>query len=465
MEPTLRSGSTSQDMNVETHRPPLGALFRRLTADASSLLRQEVALARAELAENVHDMAHHLRSAAIGGAIALVGALVLVAFLVALLGDLFADLYWLAALLVGVLFVAVGGWLILRGVRRLRDDSLKPETTVQSLKETREWAKVQTAEFRHALRSDPAPAVRLSPQPPPAPSAHASARASTSRAKKAEGDNTPPDEKQGNLAQRIWHEIGEDDLPGQAAKLAYYAFLALPPTFMVLFGLTGFFGSAGAADWITEQLRQVLPGSASELIQTFVEQVVYDQAPGAFSFGLLLALWSASNIFMGLGDTLNTAYDIEEERSWIKRRAIAVGVMLVTVVLILGGGAFILAGPAIGDALGLSGVVDVLWTVLRWPLTLLLVVGAFWIMYYALPNRDQSAYKITLLKGAAAAAVLWLLATAAFRLYVANFSSYSESYGFLGAVIVLLLWLYITGLVVLIGGELNAELEERRGAA
>ena len=426
-------------------------------------MRQEVALARAELSENVHDMGRHLRSAAIGGAIAAVGALVLVAFLVALLGDLIADLYWLAALIVGVLLVGLGGWLIARGLRQFREDSLKPETTVQTWKETREWARVQTAEFRHALSGDPAPAVDLPLRTASLQAARRSARPAAS------GDTgkgeSPRKEKQGNLVQRIWHEIGEDDLPGQAAKLAYYAFLALPPTFMVLFGLTGFFGGTGAADWITEQLRQVLPGSASELIQTFVEQVVYDQAPGAFSFGLLLALWSASNIFMGMGDTLNTAYDIEEKRSWIKRRALAVGVMLVTVLLILGGGAVILAGPAIGDALGLSGVVDILWLVLRWPLTLLLVIGAFWIVYYALPNRDQSAYKMTLLKGAAVAAVLWLLATAAFRLYVANFSSYSESYGFLGAVIVLLLWLYLTGLVVLIGGELNAELEERRGTA
>jgi membrane protein len=119
----------------------------------------------------------------------------------------------------------------------------------------------------------------------------------------------------------------------------------------------------------------------------------------------------------------------------------------------------LLVGPELAKLAGLGAVGQLIWTILRWPLTFLFVVGAFWIVYYLLPNRDQKGYSGTILKAAAVAAVLWVLASAVFRLYIANFSSYSETYGFLGAFIILLLWLYVTGLVVLAGGELASEME------
>ncbi|HEV2149584.1 MAG TPA: YihY/virulence factor BrkB family protein, partial [Longimicrobiaceae bacterium] len=288
------------------------------------------------------------------------------------------------------------------------------------------------------------------PAAPPTPSRTVpppTAAASTASARPAEG-----------FVKRVWREVQEDDVIGQAAKLAYFAFLSLPPALLVIFGFTGFFGGNAAAMWITERLGSALPEDASALVDQFVQQVVYEQAPGPFSLGLLLALWAASNVFAALADSLNKAYDVKEGRSWLRRRAIAIGVMLAFAVLFLAGSMAILAGPAIARSIGLWGTAEAVWGLLQWPLAFLLVVGAFWIAYYVLPNRDQWADKWKIFKGAAIAAVLWALATTGFRYYIANFGSYGETYGFLGVIIVLLLWMYMTGLVVLLGGEINSEM-------
>ncbi|HEX2190179.1 MAG TPA: YihY/virulence factor BrkB family protein, partial [Longimicrobiaceae bacterium] len=227
------------------------------------------------------------------------------------------------------------------------------------------------------------------------------------------------------------------------------------------FAMSGIFGGPELADRISAELSTAVPGEASGLVNDFVDQVVRERKPGLLSVGLLLALWSASNVFTALGDTLNVAYDVKSTRSWIAKKAVALGVLLAVAVLFLAGSTALLAGPAIAGALGLGGVGATLWAIVQWPLAFLLIAAAFWVVYYVLPERDQSACKGTLFKAAAVAAGLWLLATLGFRLYVTNFSSYSETYGFIGAVIVLLLWMYLTSLVVLLGGEIASEMEER----
>jgi membrane protein len=271
---------------------------------------------------------------------------------------------------------------------------------------------------------------------------------------------TPANEQTNQqFLKRLWFEILDDDVAGEAAKVAYFAFLSLPPAFLVLFALTGMFGGDETATRIADQLERTLPSSASELIDDFVQDVVHEQAPGPLSFGFLLALWASSNVFMALGGALNKAYDVEENRSWVKRRLLAVGVMLVSALFLLVSSIVIFAGPSITAAVNLFGAAELLWTVLQWPLALLMVVAAFWIVYYVLPARDQKRDRSVILQGATAAALLWIATTATFRVYIANFASYSDTYGFLGAVIVLLLWLYITGIVVLAGGEINSELQ------
>ena len=164
-------------------------------------------------------------------------------------------------------------------------------------------------------------------------------------------------------------------------------------------------------------------------------------------------------MFVALTDALNRAYDVEEDRSFVRKRSIALGVMVGFLVLFIGASLTLIAGPQIAGALQLGGAADLAWTILQWPLALLFVVLAFFLVYYALPNRDQSSCKATLFKASAIGALLWLVATAGFRFYIANFGSYGETYGFVGAILVLLLWMYITATVILVGGEVASEME------
>ncbi|MBA4158648.1 MAG: YihY/virulence factor BrkB family protein [Gemmatimonadetes bacterium] len=275
------------------------------------------------------------------------------------------------------------------------------------------------------------------------------------------GEELQRSRREESLPKQLWRNVREDDVLNQAAGLAYFAFLSLPPAFLVLFALTGFFGGAETAEWITLQLTALLPDETATLVDGFVQNVVYEQAPGPFSIGLLLAIWAASNVFMAISRALNTAYQIEDPRPWVKQRAIAAGVMFLFIVLFLSGSAVLIAGPQIADALDLYGVAGAAWTVAQWILPVALIVAAIWMAYYFLPARDQKRSNREILIGAAAAAAVWLAASIAFRFYIANFGNYNETYGFVGAVIVLLLWLYITGFVILMGGELAAELEAR----
>jgi membrane protein len=444
----------------------LGSLFRDLSADASVLIRQEVALAKTEMRRNVGALAQDVGSMAMWGVVAALGGLVMVAFLVAGLGDLL-DNYWLAALIVGLLFVAVGALMALRALRHLRTVRMAPEETVATLRDTQAWAQGEAAELRAALSGragDGAPVA--APAGAGRVAAHAAAdgrpRAGGKPVANGHGSTTraaAPAAPEGSLPKRVWAEFKKDDISGQAAKVAYYFFMSLPPALMAVFAMTGIFGGPEFANTVSTRLQSALPAEAAGLVNEFVSQVVLEQKPGLLSVGLLLALWSASNVFNSMEDTLNVVYGVEENRGWVKKKLIALGVLLAVAVLFLAGSAALLAGPAISDALGLGGVGRAVWAVAQWPLAFLLIASAFWIIYYVLPSKDQSDCKKTLFKASAAAAALWLLATFAFRLYVANFSSYSATYGFIGAVIVLLLWMYVTSLVILLGGEIAAEME------
>jgi membrane protein len=276
-----------------------------------------------------------------------------------------------------------------------------------------------------------------------------------------DGGNRKDKHRDENIVVAVGKEMMENDALNVAGGMAYFAFLALPPTIVVLFALTGFFGGDAAAEWITAQLSTAMPDEASDLIDGFVQSVVYTQAPGLFSVGLVLALWASSNIFMAVTRALNIAYDIGESRSFIKMRALALGVTVLFVVFLLGGSAVLLLGPQIANALDLFGVAGVAWSIAQWVLPFLLVVGAFAIAYYILPNRQQTRHNREILIGAVVGAVVWVLATVAFRFYIGNFGAYDETYGTLGGIIILLLWLYMTMLVILLGGQVAAELERR----
>ena len=472
----------------------LGELVRELGADSAQLLRQELALAKAEIREAGRTMGAAVARIAMGASVAATGLLTLLAALIVLLGALIGS-YWLSALIIGLLLLAVGGWLGYSGGQGLKSVDPKPRLAAEAARETMQWARAQAADLRGALTGrsrGEGPPQPVLPAVAPAPrivaersagaaargaargthpsirsdhptssggTAGASARSAPPRERKQ-----PPSREQGNVAflKHVGAEIKEDEITGHAAKLAYYAFLAMPPALMALFGLAGLIGSERLAGWLQEQAAVAMPAAVSEgIIGPFIEQVVLNKAPGPFSIGLLLALWGGSSVFLGLMDTLNRAFDVEESRSFVKKRSLAVAIMIGSVLLFVAAAGTLLVGPAVVDAVGLGRVGEIVWLIARWPIAFLFMVVAFWAGYYFLPDRDQSGCKKVLVKAAALAAGLWVLATAAFRVYIANFSSYSETYGFLGAFIILLLWLYVTGLVVLAGGELASEMEKR----
>ncbi|CAN5751324.1 hypothetical protein BH23GEM6_BH23GEM6_13000 [soil metagenome] len=450
----------------------LGDLFRDLAAESSELLRQELQRARAELRQGVQQLSNAIKQLTIGSAVAAAGSLTLIASAVVLLGSVLAN-YWLGALIVSVLLLAVGGTLIYLGISRLRQSELAPRETMDSLRVTGLWASAEARELQSSLSTPDANvgdatlaedsvahmgrvrhaqnAEAASPRPGHPPDRHREGRRQAGSSGSGSSDGLP---------KRVLNQILEDDLLGEAAKVAFYAFLALPPAMLVTFALLGFFGGDGTAAVITNQLQAALPQEATELVERLVDQVVNENAPGPFSIGLVLALWAASNVFMILGLSLTRTYDLEDDRSWFRRRALALGVMLAAVFLMFVASVSLIWGPQIANSLDLWGAAAVAWNILHWPVAFFFVTLAFYLVYYILPDKDQSDSKGILAKAALSAAALWLLASTGFRLYVANFASYSESYGIIGAVIVLLLWLYVTALVVLIGGEAASEMEK-----
>jgi membrane protein len=448
---------------------PLGELLRTLSRDAAFLVRQEIALARAEVTRSLGAVARNSVLVVVGAVLAAPGALMLLAALVIGVGDLLGDRYALGALLVGGVMLAAGGALMFIGIRKARSARLAPEETIATLRETGAWAAAEVAQVRTRTGRAKRP-MRIA--------AERSRRADRSRissSSKATADEdargTPREDAErarrqmqplpvsAPLWKRVMHEFKADDVSNQAAKVAYYFFLSLPPAVMAVFGMTGLFGGQRTGDWLTGRLTGSLPAEASALVTGFVRDVVHQEAPGPLSIGLLLALWAGSNVFTALEGTLNAAFGITAERSFVRKKAVAVGMLAACAVLFLAGSAVLLAGGGISDALGLGDVGRAVWGVLQWPLGFALITATFWLIYYVLPNKDQRACRMTLLKASAISAVLFVVASIAFRLYMANFGTYSKTYGLLGTVIVLLLWMYVTSLVILLGGEVASEME------
>jgi|GEM_PF-797582 len=455
---------------------PLGELVRTLSRDAAHLVRQEIALARAEVRQNVRAAARDTVLIVMGGTVAALGGLVLLAALVVAAGDLLGDRYALGALLVGLVLLAIGGGLAFAGIGKARRARLAPEEALAALRETGAWARAEVAQVRARApdgrgaggTTDASTHPPAAHHPPIRPGKRDDAHGEDdARGTPREDQARARREKQplpvtAPLWRRVLHEFKADDVSNQAAKVAYYFFLSLPPAVMALFGLTGFFGGRQTGDWLTQRLTTSLPAEASALVTGFVRDVVHGNAPGPLSIGLLLALWAGSNVFTALEDTLNLAFGIRAERPFVKKKAVAVGMLAACAVLFLAGSAVLVGGGGIASALGLGRTGQAVWAVLQWPLGFALITATFWLIYYVLPNKDQRGCRMTLLKASAVSAALFVIASVAFRLYMANFNSYSATYGLLGTVIVLLLWMYVTSLVILLGGEVASEME--RGA-
>ena len=257
-------------------------------------------------------------------------------------------------------------------------------------------------------------------------------------------------------------DFQRDDTLGIAAQLAYYLILALFPFILVLVSLLGTFGSEELASEVLGYFQQVMPEQAYEIIKDFTDSIISGkaEAPGLFTFGILFTIWAASGAFAALINALNRAYDVQETRPFWKVRGIAILMTLGLSVLILIGVLLLVLGPQIGEAIanvfGLERTFLVVWEVARWPVALFFMMFTVALLYYFAPDVDQPFRWIT--PGGLIGVVLWVLASVGFNFYVSNFGSYNKTYGSLGAVIVLLLYLYISSLTILFGATLNATL-------
>jgi membrane protein len=265
------------------------------------------------------------------------------------------------------------------------------------------------------------------------------------------------------LARRVWAEMNEDDVWGRAAQLSYYFLLALFPLLLFLTTLLGYFADAGS-EMRAELLRflgQVVPAEASDLIFSTVKEAEENSGGGKLSFGILATLWAASNGMGAITEALNVAYEVKESRPWWKARLVAVFLTIGLSVLIMSALVLILFGGTLAEwlaaHLGFGGFFVMAWKVLQWPVALAFVLFGFALIYYFAPNVHNRHWQ-WITPGTVAGVFLWLLVSFVFRIYLHYFNSYSATYGALGAVIILMLWFYLTGAAILIGGEVNSEI-------
>ncbi len=265
------------------------------------------------------------------------------------------------------------------------------------------------------------------------------------------------------LAVRTWKEANEDNVFGRAAELAYYFLLALFPMLIFLTSLVGFL--PGAQENIINSIGKAAPPQVMDVVRQFMHDVVENRSGGLLSLGIFATLWAASNGVSAVMDTLNTAYDAKEGRSFIKKRIIAIGLTLALSVLVVGGTVLIMFGDRfaewLGGALGLGAAFTTAWKILDYIIGLGLLFLGIQLIYYLGPNVKQRWRWIT--PGAIFAVVGLIVSSLAFSLYLRYAPDYSATYGSLGAVIILMLWLYILGLMLLVGGEINSEIRRAAG--
>jgi membrane protein len=265
------------------------------------------------------------------------------------------------------------------------------------------------------------------------------------------------------LAKRTWSESSEDNVFGGAAELAYYFMLALFPMLIFLTSLVGFV--PGAQEAIFNALSKVVPAEAWKLVSETLTDVITNSSGGLLSFGILGTIWAASSGVSSVMGTLNTAYDAKEERSFVKMRLTAIGLTLALALLVMGGAVLIMFSHTLSDwftsALGFGSLFKVISTVVGYIIAIGLLFFGIGLLYFFGPNVKQAWHWVT--PGAVFAVAAIIIGSLLFSVYLKVGPGYSATYGSLGAVIILMLWLYLVGLVLLVGGEVNSEVEHASG--
>lgn len=266
------------------------------------------------------------------------------------------------------------------------------------------------------------------------------------------------------LSRNVVRDALEDDLIGRASGLAFDFLLALFPLLFILLEVFGLFASYSLQlrTSLLAYFADLLPTMAFQLLNQTTGEIAANTNQEKLTIGIVLALWLVSAGVGSIISSLNVAFRIKESRSWFKVKAIALALTLVISILIVSAlGIVLVSGDFvdwIGRELQLAAAMIVLWKALQWPIAMLFVVFSYALIYHFGPNlRDRRWHWIT--PGSVFATIFWLLASAGFRIYLRFVNNYTVIFGSLGAAVILLLWLYATGLAFLIGGEINANIE------
>jgi membrane protein len=265
---------------------------------------------------------------------------------------------------------------------------------------------------------------------------------------------------------RTGKEFSEDNLTDWAAALTYYGILSIFPALIALVSILGLVGSS-ATQPLIDNVGSVAPGPAKEIFTSAVENLQKSQGAAGLLFivGLAGALWSASGYVAAFMRASNAIYDIEEGRPIWKTAPVRIGVtiVLLTLVIISAVAVAVTGGLAkqVGKVIGVGDTAVTVWDIAKWPVLLAIVSFMFAFLYWAAPNVKHPKFR-WISPGGVLAVLIWIIASAAFAFYVANFGSYNKTYGALGGVITFLVWLWISNIAVLLGAEFNAELERGR---
>ncbi|MDP9477837.1 MAG: YihY/virulence factor BrkB family protein [Actinomycetota bacterium] len=260
-------------------------------------------------------------------------------------------------------------------------------------------------------------------------------------------------------------EVSEDHVSAFAGNLTYKTLFAIFPFFTFLLSLLGLFNADDLVTTMIDYLKGVMPGKATQFISGQLTSITESQAQSAFTFGALisiaLALWGVSGAFRSIMEAMNVMYEVEEDRPFWKVYGLSIFMSLAVIILMLGAFGIVIFGGSVGGglagAIGLGSVFQTVWSIVQWPIVACIVLFTFALIYYFAPAAKQKFSWIS--PGAVLAFVFWLIFSLLFSFYVGNFGSYSATYGSLAGVIILMLYIYYSALIMLVGAEMNQVIE------
>ena len=260
-------------------------------------------------------------------------------------------------------------------------------------------------------------------------------------------------------------EVGEDHVMAYAGNLTYKALFAIFPFFTFLLSLLGLFNATNLVNTMLNKASGVLPQGAFTFIEDQLLSITKSQAQSAFTFGaiisILLALWGVSGAFRSVMEAMNVMYEVDEDRPFWKKYGISIFISLAVIVLMLTAFGIVIFGGSLGgglaEAIGLGPVFQTVWSIVQWPIVACVVLFTFALIYYFAPAVEQRFRWIS--PGAILAFVFWLAFSLLFSYYVGNFGSYNETYGSLAGIILLMLYIYYSAVIMLIGAEMNQVIE------